>query len=261
MGDNALLFGFEIGVYIEALYSELFPTIQLFRQVKDKVIEATKNNPAWQETVSSISTFAEAHGDKVGVSGGFLISAFLLYKSVTLAREIESFFDGIEELKGQYQAQNAETILLIELHERVPEILMQHNMEPSDMKKYFKEDWKKSSDYFRNVERTLDAVEDLIQSVIKAKSEADVNATFSAVVSILAGTALVVGTPVSMPVWLYRTGLVFTTGMAAGSTCLSLKNSSDAQKACEKLKELKRNLRQIRGELDILKEKLLNILI
>ena len=103
-------------------------------------------------------------------------------------------------------------------------------------------------------------MEDLIQSVIKAKSQADVNARFSALVAFLAGTALVAGTPVSMPVWLYRTGLVLTTGMAAGSTVLSLKNSRDAQKAYDKLKVLKGHLRRLRGELDQLMERLLNFL-
>ena len=85
-------------------------------------------------------------------------------------------------------------------------------------------------------------MEDLIQSVMKAKSDADVNARFSALVAIVAGTALVAGTPVSMPVWLYRTGLVLTTGM--GSTGLSLKNSRDAQKVYDKLNVLKGHLRQ-----------------
>ena len=103
-------------------------------------------------------------------------------------------------------------------------------------------------------------MEDLIQSVIKAKSQANVNVRVSALVAILAGTALGAGTPVSIPVWLYGTGLVLTTGMAAGSTVLSLKNSRDAQKAYDKLKVLKGHLRRLRGELDQLMERLLNFL-
>lgn len=260
MADNGLLFAADIGLYIDALCNVVCPTIQKFREVMQKLSAAAKSNPDWQQTVSSISQFAEAHGDKVGVAGGFLFSSFLLYKSVTLAGEIEGFFDGIEELKGQYKAQNAETVLRIQLHERVPQIMMQQNIEPSAMRQYFMDDWKSSRDYFRNVERILDAVEDLIQSVIMAKNEADFNARFSALVGILAGTALVAGTPVTMPVWLYRTGLVLTTGMAGGSTVLSLKNSRDAQKAYEKLNVLKGHLRRIRGELDQLMERLLNIL-
>ena len=138
--------------------------------------------------------------------------------------------------------------------------MMQQNIEPKAMRQYFMEDWTKSREYFRNVERILDAVDDLMLSFMKAKSEADVNARFSALVAIVAGTALVAGTPVSMPVWLYRTGLVLTTGMASGSTVLSLKNSRDAQIAYDKLKVLKGHLRRLRGELDLLMEKLLNFL-
>lgn len=44
--------------------------------------------------------FVEVYGDKVGVFGGFFIFVFLFYKSVIFVCEIESFFDGIEELKG-----------------------------------------------------------------------------------------------------------------------------------------------------------------
>lgn len=258
MVENAKLFTAEIGLNINVLCSKVSPTIQQFREVTQKLNAATANNPAWQQIVSSISQFAEAHGGKVGVAGGFLISSFLLYKSVTLSGEIEGFFDGIEELKGQYKALNAETVLLIKLHERVPKMMMQQNIEPRAMRQFFKEDCKRSSDYFRNVQGILDAVEDLIQSVMKAKSEADVNARVSAVVAILAGTALVAGTPLSMPVWLYRTGLVLTTGMAAGSTALSLKNSRDAQKAYDKLNVLKGHLRRLREELDLFKERLLD---
>ena len=258
MGDTTLLLGADICLNINVLCSKVSPTIQQFREVTQKLSAAAANNPAWQQIVSSISQFAEAHGGKVGVAGGFLISSFLLYKSVTLSGEIEGFFDGIEELKGQYKALNAETVLLIKLHERVPKMMMQQNIEPRAMRQFFKEDWKRSNDYFRNVQGILDAVEDLIQSVMKAKSEADVNARVSAVVAILAGTALVAGTPLSMPVWLYRTGLVLTTGMAAGSTALSLKNSRDAQKAYDKLNVLKGHLRRLREELDLFKERLLD---
>ena len=263
MGENSLLFAAEVGLHIESLNNLVCPTIQQFREVTQKLSAAAGNNPAWQKTVSSISQFAEAHGGKVqnvGVAGGFLLSSFLLYKSVTLAGEIEGFFDEIEELKGQYKAHNAQTASLIKLYERVPKMMMQQNIEPKAMRKFFKENWKDSDDYFRNVQGILDKVEDLIQSVIKAKSQADVNARFSALVAFLAGTALVAGTPVSMPVWLYRTGLVLTTGMAAGSTVLSLKNSRDAQKAYDKLKVLKGHLRRLRGELDQLMERLLNFL-
>ena len=104
MGENSLLFGAEISLHIESLSNLVCPTIQQFREVTQKLSAAAGNNPAWQKTVSSISQFAEAHGGKVqnvGVAGGFLLSSFLLYKSVTLAGEIEGFFDEIEELKGQ----------------------------------------------------------------------------------------------------------------------------------------------------------------
>ena len=101
-------------------------------------------------------------------------------------------------------------------------------------------------------------MEDLIQSVIKAKSQANVNVRVSALVAILAGTALGAGTPVSMLVWLYHTGLVLTTGMAAGSTVLSLKNSRDAQRAYDKLNVLKGHLCRLRDELDQLRERLLD---
>ena len=104
MGDNSLLFAADVGFYIESLYNLVCPTIQQFREVTQNLSVAAANNPAWQKTVSSISQFAEAHGGKVqnvGVAGGFLLSSFLLYKSVTLAGEIEGFFDEIEELKGQ----------------------------------------------------------------------------------------------------------------------------------------------------------------
>ena len=261
MVDNTPLFGADIGLIINVLCSKVSPTIQQFREVTQKLSAAAANNPAWQQIASSISQFAEAHGGKVqnvGVAGGFLISSFLLYKSVTLSSELERFFDGIEELKGQYKVENSNMALLIKLHERVPKMMMQQNIEPSAMRQFFKEDWKRSRDYFRNVQGILDTVEDLIQSVMKAKSEADVNARVSAVVAILAGTALVAGTPVSMPVWLYRTGLVLTTGMAAGSTALSLKNSRDAQRAYDKLNVLKGHLRRLREELDLLKERLLD---
>ena len=259
IGDNALLLAVDFRIHIDALCNIVHPTFQKFTEVKQGLSAAAGNNPAWQQIVSRISQFAEAHGGKVqhvGVAGGFLLSSFLLYKSGTLAGEIEGFFDGREELKGQYKAHNAETASLIQLHERVPKVMMQQNIEPKAIRKFFKEDEKKSGDYFRNVQGILDAVEDLIQSVIKAKGQADVNASVSALVAILAGTALVAGTPVSLPVWLYRTGLVLTTGMAAGSTVLSLKNSRDAQKAYDKLNVLKGHLRRLRGELDLLRERL-----
>ena len=251
----------DIRIDIDALCRVVHPTVQKFTEVKQGLSAAAGNNSAWQQIASSISQFAEAHGGKVqnvGVAGGFLLSSFLLYKSVTLAGEIEGFFDEIEELKGQYKAHNAETASLMRLYEGVPKMMMQQNIEPKAMRNFFKENWKNSNKYFRNVQGILDKVEDLIQSVIKAKSQADVNARVSALVAILAGTALLVGTPVSMPVWLYRTGLVLTTGMASGSTVLSLKNSRDAQRAYDKLKVLKGHLRQLRGELDQLSERLLD---
>ena len=139
-------------------------------------------------------------------------------------------------------------------------MMMQQNIEPKAVRNFFKENWKKSNIYFRNVQGILDKVEDLIQSVIKAKGDADVNKSVSALVALLAGTALVAVNPVSMPVWLYGTGLALTTGMASGSTVLSLKNSRDAQKAYDKLKVLKGHLRRLRGELDQLMERLLNFL-
>ena len=253
--DGDLWFG------IDALCNGVHPTVQKFTEVKQGLSAAAGNNSAWQQIASSISQFAEAHGGKVqnvGVAGGFLLSSFLLYKSVTLAGEIEGFFDEIEELKGQYKAHNAQTASLIKLYERVPKMMMQQNIEPKAMRKFFKENWKDSDDYFRNVQGILDKVEDLIQSVIKAKSQADVNARFSALVAFLAGTALVAGTPVSMPVWLYRTGLVLTTGIASGSTVQSLNNSRNAQRAYNKLNVLKGHLRQLRGEVDLLRTRLLD---
>ena len=260
MGDNFLLFAADIGLYIDSLYNLVCPTIQQFREVTQELSVATANNPAWQKTVSSISQFAEADGVKaqnVGVAGGFLLSSFLLYKSVTLAGEIEGFFDEIEELKGQYKAHNAETDSLRLLYERVPKMMMQQNIDLKAMRNFFKEIWKKSNIYFRNVQGILDKAEDLIQSVMKAKGDADINKSVSALVALLAGTALVAVNPVSM---LFSTGLVLTTGMASGSTVLSLKNSRDAQKAYDKLKVLKGHLRRLRGELDKLMEKLLNFL-
>lgn len=261
MADNTLLFAADVSLNINVLCSKVLPTIQQLREVTQKLSAAAANHPAWQQIVSSISQFAENHGGKVqnvGVAGGILISSFLLYKSVTLSGEIEGFFDGIEELKGQYKALNAKTASLIELYEQVPKMMMQQNIEPSAMRKFLKEAWKKSRDYFRNVQDILDAVEDMIQNVMKAKSEADVNARVSALVAIVAGTALVAGTPASMPVCLYRTGLVLTTGMSAGSTVLSLKNSRDAQRAYDKLKVLKGHLRGLREELDLLQQRLLD---
>ena len=258
MGDTSPLFATDIGRYIDSLYNLVCPTIQQFREVTRKLSAAAANNPTWRKTVSSISQFAEAHGVKVqhvGVAGGFLLSSFLLYKSVTLEGEIEGFFDEIEELKGQYKAHNAETDSLIQFHERVTQIMTQQNVEPKSMRQYFMEDWTKSREYFRNVQRILDAVEDLMQSFMEAKSQAEVNARFSALVAIVAGTAVVAGTPASMPVW-----LVLITGMASGSTVLSLKNSKDAQKAYGKLKVLKGHLRRLRGELDQLMERLLKFL-
>ena len=242
---------------IDALLSNgVHPTVQKFTEVKQGLSAAAGNNSAWQQIASSISQFAEAHGGKVqnvGVAGGFLLSSFLLYKSVTLAGEIEGFFDEIEELKGQYKAHNAETASLMRLYEGVPKMMMQQNIEPKAMRNFFKENWKNSNKYFRNVQGILDKVEDLIQSVIKAKSQADVNARVSALVAILAGTALVVVNPVSM---LCSTGLVLTTGIASGSTVLSLKNSRDAQRAYDKLNVLKGHLRQLRDELYRLGERL-----
>ena len=134
-------------------------------------------------------------------------------------------------------------------------MMMQQNIDPKAMRNFFKENWKKSNIYFRNVQGILDKVEDLIQSVMKAKGDADVNKSVSALVALLAGTALVVGNPVSM---LFSTGLVLTTGMASGSTVLSLKNSRDAQRAYDKLNVLKGHLRQLRDELDLLREKLID---
>ena len=259
MADNTLLFAADVSLNINVLCGKVLPTIQQLREVTQKLSAAAANHPAWQQIVSSISQFAENHGGKVqnvGVAGGILISSFLLYKSVTLSGEIEGFFDEIEELKGQYKAHNAETASLMRLYEGVPKMMMQQNIEPKAMRNFFKENWKNSNKYFRNVQGILDKVEDLIQSVIKAKSQADVNARVSALVAILAGTALVVGTPMSMPVWLYHTGLVLTTGMASGSTVLSLKNSRDAQRACDKLNVLKEHLRQLREELYRLGERL-----
>ena len=241
------------------LCNGVHPTVQKFTEVKQGLSAAAGSNSAWQKIASSISQFAEAHGGKVqnvGVAGGFLLSSFLLYKSVTLAGEIEGFFDEIEELKGQYKAHNAETDQLKLLYERVPKMMMQQNIEPKAVRNFFKENWKKSNIYFRNVQGILDKVEDLIQSVMKAKGDADVNKSVSALVALLAGTALVAVNPVSMPVWLYGTGLALTTGMASGSTVLSLKNSRDAQRACDKLNVLKGHLRQLREELDLLREKL-----
>ena len=238
------------------LCNGVHPTVQKFTEVKQGLSAAAGNNSAWQKIASSISQFAEAHGGKVqnvGVAGGFLLSSFLLYKSVTLAGEIEGFFDEIEELKGQYKAHNAETDQLKLLYERVPKMMMQQNIEPKAVRNFFKENWKKSNIYFRNVQGILDKVEDLIQSVMKAKGDADVNKSVSALVAFLAGTALVAVNPVSM---LCSTGLVLTTGVASGSTVLSLKNSRDAQRACDKLDVLKGHLRQLREELDLLREKL-----
>ena len=240
------------------LCNGVHPTVQKFTEVKQGLSAAAGNNSAWQKIASSISQFAEAHGGKVqnvGVAGGFLLSSFLLYKSVTLAGEIEGFFDEIEELKGQYKAQNDEKDQLRLLYERVPKMMMQQNIEPKAMRNFFKEIWKKSNIYFRNVQGILDKAEDLIQSVMKAKGDADVNKSVSALVALLAGTALVVGNPVSM---LFSTGLVLTTGMASGSTVLSLKNSRDAQRAYDKLNVLKGHLRQLRDELDLLREKLID---
>ena len=238
------------------LCNGVHPTVQKFTEVKQGLSVAVGNNSAWQKIASSISQFAEAHGDKVGVAGGFLLSSFLLYKSVTLTGEIEGFFDEIEELKGQYKAHNAETASLIQLYERVPKMMMQQNIEPKAMRTFFMEILKKSNIYFRNVQGILDKVQDLIQSVMEAKGDAAFNTSVSALVAFLAGTALVAGIPVSMPVWLYSTGLVLTTGMASGSTVLSLKNSRDAQRAYDKLNVLKGNLRQLREELDRLRERL-----
>ena len=246
----------DIRMDIDALCRVVHPTVQKFTEVKQGLSAAAGNNSAWQQIASSISQFAEAHGGKVqnvGVAGGFLLSSFLLYKSVTLAGEIEGFFDEIEELKGQYKAHNAETASLMRLYEGVPKMMMQQNIEPKAMRNFFKENWKNSNKYFRNVQGILDKVEDLIQSVIKAKSQADVNARVSALVAILAGTALVVVNPVSM---LCSTGLVLTTGIASGSTVLSLKNSRDAQRAYDKLNVLKGHLRQLRDELYRLGERL-----
>ena len=240
------------------LCNGVHPTVQKFTEVKQGLSAAAGNNSAWQKIASSISQFAEAHGGKVqnvGVAGGFLLSSFLLYKSVTLAGEIEGFFDEIEELKGQYKAHNAETDSLRLLYERVPKMMMQQNIDLKAMRNFFKEIWKKSNIYFRNVQGILDKVGDLIQSVMKAKGDADVNKSVSALVALLAGTALVAVNPVSM---LFSTGLVLTTGMASGSTVLSLKNSRDAQRAYDKLNVLKGHLRQLRDELDQLREKLID---
>ena len=240
------------------LCNGVHPTVQKFTEVKQGLSAAAGNNSAWQKIASSISQFAEAHGGKVqnvGVAGGFLLSSFLLYKSVTLAGEIEGFFDEIEELKGQYKAHNAETDSLRLLYERVPKMMMQQNIDLKAMRNFFKEIWKKSNIYFRNVQGILDKAEDLIQSVMKAKGDADINKSVSALVALLAGTALVAVNPVSM---LFSTGLVLTTGMASGSTVLSLKNSRDAQRAYDKLNVLKGHLRQLRDELDQLREKLID---
>ena len=128
MGENALLLAVDFRIHIDALCSVVHPTVQKFTEVKQGLGAAAGNNPAWRQIVSSISQFAEAHGGKVqhvGVAGGFLISSFPLYKSVTLAGEIEGFFDEIERLKGQYKVHNAETALLIQLYERVPKMMMQ----------------------------------------------------------------------------------------------------------------------------------------
>ena len=143
MGDNALLLAVDFRIHIDALCIVVHPAVQKFTEVKQGLSAAAGNNSAWQQIASSISQFAEAHGGKVqnvGVAGGFLLSSFLLYKSVTLAGEIEGFFDGIEELKGQYKAHNAQTASLIQLYEQVPKMMMQQNIEPKAIRKFFKED-------------------------------------------------------------------------------------------------------------------------
>ena len=143
MGDNALLLAVDFRIHIDALCIVVHPAVQKFTEVKQGLSAAAGNNSAWQQIASSISQFAEAHGGKVqnvGVAGGFLLSSFLLYKSVTLAGEIEGFFDEIEELKGQYKAHNAQTASLIQLYEQVPKMMMQQNIEPKAIRKFFKED-------------------------------------------------------------------------------------------------------------------------
>ena len=205
----------------------------------------TRNDKALQQNTDKVMAFVKANPDKVGVAVALVASSWLLYQSIALGEEVGRFFDEIVELKGQFdQYKNAKIPELEQEYAMVRD--MADGTNPRLEKEYFKKIHKQLFGYCQDLQRIMDIVDDVIADVNNGKTDAVINIAVSGSVAIGSLVALIVGGPNTMdPVW-WNHGVAATLGLSSVSTCLSLRNKHDLDKASCRLRNLQLNLRELR---------------
>lgn len=240
----------------ESAFQDLFQKGKNVAQQLASFHLSTKDDKALRQNTDRVMAFVKANPDKIAIGAGLAASSWLLYQSMVLGSEIDRFFDEIQELKGEFkQYYLVEVPKLEELYHRIRRVTDYE--EPEKQKAYFRVLYKELMKYYRDLERIMDNVDDIIADVNNAKNDAVISTALSGSIAVLAGVTLVVGGPVAMAPVVWKSGVVTTMGISSVSTVMSLRNAQDLTKASRRLKTLKQDLRQLRGHV---MEKMMDII-
>ena len=217
------------------------------QQLKHFHIVTTDNN-VLQKNTEKVMAFVKANPDKIGVAVGLAASSWLLYQSIALGMEVGRFFDEIVELKGQFDQYRSA---------KIPELEKQYAMvrdmadgeNPSKERENFKKIYMELLGYSKDLEKIMDIVHDVIADVDKGKNDAVITMAVSGCIAVLSGVALLAGGPIAMAPAMWKGGVVATLGLSSASTCLSLKNKNDLDKASRRLRDLQLNLRELKAHI------------
>ena len=206
---------------------------------------ATKDDKDLQQNTDKVMAFVKANPDKAGVAVALVASSWLLYQSITLGEEVGRFFDDIVELKGQFdQFKNGKIPELEKEYAMVRD--MADGTNPRLERKYFTKIYKELLCYYQDLQRIMDIVDDVMADVNNGKTDAVINIAVSGSIAIGSLVVLIVGGPTTMAPVFWNCGVAATLGLSSASTCLSLKNMDDLDKACLRLLDLQLILRKLR---------------
>ena len=217
----------------------------------------TTDNKVLQKNTEKVMAFVKANPDKIGVAVGLAASSWLLYESIALGMEVGRFFDEIVELKGQFDQYKNAKIPELEKHYAMVRD-MADGMNPSKERKNFKKIYKELLRYYQDLQKVMDNVDDVIADVNKGKIDTVINSVLSGSIVFGSLVALVTGGPTTLSAAAWNGAVGTTLIISSGSTCLSLKNMYDLDKASRRLQDLKQNLRGLRKHV---MEKMIDIIL